>query len=103
MRQRVDTGYRKAEVRVELVGDPERVGLDRELEQLRIAFERPRGFDDSELAEVALRQLDSPELVGPASNEADSPHRGATGANGLNEHRLIEERSDQELPFLRDG
>jgi hypothetical protein len=99
----IDTGYGETEIGVELVGDPKGIGLDRQLEQLGVAVEGSGGFNDPEKSQVVFRKLDPTKLMGPASNQSHRPHRRAPRANGLDEHRLVEERPDKELTFFRNG
>src|SRR5262249_13406609 len=92
VRQRVDSRDREAEVRIELVGNPEGVGLDSESQELAVAVVGQRGVLDLETSQLSARQRDAPELL---ALQSDQPHRPAIGtarANSLHPHRFAEER-----------
>ena len=72
MRQRIDTRDREAEVGVELVGDPQRIGLEAEAQEASVAVEGVPGVQNREMRELVRRARSFPVnliLVGKAKDE----------------------------------
>jgi hypothetical protein len=40
--------------------------------------------------------------MSPASNQANRPHSGPRRTDGFDQHRLAEQRADEELTLFRD-
>ena len=102
MRQRVHAGDGEAEVRVELVGDAERVGLQRKTQPPPVALVGARGVGDGEAGHVLGGERNAQEALRAHADQAHIPTAGAVLAHGLYAHGLGELRAGERLA-LRDG
>ena len=92
VRERIDPGNREPEVRVELVGDAECVGLEAESQQAAIAVEGVPGVQNGEVCKICGGQRDSAEALGLHPDEPHDPACGSVRLDSLNPHRLAEKR-----------
>src|SRR5262249_24936172 len=99
VRQGVYAGDRQAEVGVELVGDAERVRLDAEPQELAVAVKPAGRITDLELAEVLGGERNLAEAFGLQPDQARNPG-GSGGTDRFHPHRLVEERTGQDQPWL---
>ncbi len=100
--KRVHAGNGQSEVRIELVGDAERVGLDSETKQLPVAAVVERRVQDGELLDVRRVQRYSTEPFAVHAYQTGDPGSRTIGAHGFHPHRLAEERAGDNLS-LADG
>jgi len=92
VRQRIDAGDRKAEIRVELVGDAERVRLNPEAEPDRVPRETARGFLEPQRREVRKRHVEPTKPLRLDPDQTDRPRPGPVLLNGFDPVRFAEER-----------
>jgi hypothetical protein len=97
MRQRIDTRNRKAEIRIELVCDPERVRLKPEPEKPAVAAERVLRFEDLDEFQVLGSHSHLAEALGIGADETHHPSRRTIGVHGFHPHRLVEKRAREDL------
>jgi hypothetical protein len=84
------TEDRNPKVRIEFVGNPERVRLQTKSQQTPITLIREAGIGDGKVLEVSLSQRNPPELLRTQADQASNPGLRPVGANGLHPHRLAE-------------
>ena len=97
MRQRIDARDREPEVRIELVGNAERIGLKPKPQQAAVAVERVLRVDDGDPVEIGRGQRDLAEPLGLQPHQTNHPARRAVDQHGLDPHRLTEERTGEDL------
>src|SRR5262249_34561467 len=98
MRERINSGYGEAEVRIELVGDAERVRLKAETQEPTIAVEGLGSIQDVEPFEISGGQRDLPEALSLNAHEPYRPASRPTPLDGLDTHRLAERCPTEDLP-----
>ena len=95
--QRIDSGQRQPEIRVELVGDAQGVCLEAEAQESAVAGVGAGGVGDGQRGNVRVRQRDPAEPLRVLPDEADGPGFGAVRGDGLHAHRLAELRPAHDL------
>ena len=103
VRQRVHAGDREPEVRVELPGDPERIGLEPEPKQPAVAVVVKARLQNCQSVEVRVRQRDLAKALGLGANEPDGPGAVSALMDRLNAHRLAEQGAGEDLARPNTG
>ena len=99
VRQRIDVRDRETEVRVELVGDAQRVCLQAQPQMPPVAVERRGSVNDLQSSDLVLAQR---HLAERACGLADQPYYYVTvaaGSDGDDLHGFVERPSPQDLPI----
>lgn len=99
VRQRVHPRDGQAEVRVELVTDAQRIGLDRGPQEPPVTPVGESRFGDCQVRDVLSGQPDPAELLRLSANQTGHPDAGTAQVDGLHLHRLAEERPGEDLPL----
>ena len=103
VRQRVDARDREPEIRIELVGDSERIGLEAEAQKPPVAFVGESGIGYGQGREVGGGERNPAEPLGLLADETCDPGIGPVRTNGFHPHRFVELRPDQDLSFPDGG
>jgi len=99
VRQRVNARDGEAKVRIELVGDAKRVGLQSQPQEAAVPVVAESRIQDSEGTNVAVGESYLTELLRLCADKPHSPSAVATDPHNLYAHRLIEERADDDTTF----
>jgi len=97
VRERVDAGNRQAEVRIELVGDPERVGLEAQPQQAAISVEGVPDLKGVQACQILGRERHLSETLGACADQSNRPRARPVGLDGFHAHRLVEEGTRHDL------
>ena len=103
MRQRVDARDRETEIGIELVGDPESIGLKAEPKQPTIAGEGVPRVENREALQILGGYRHLAEALGVCSDQAHDPTCRAVRLHGFHPHRLVEKRADEDLTNANCG
>ena len=103
VREGVHAGDRETEIRVELIGDAQGMGLEAETKEPSVAVVGEGGVGDLQIREVVRGQGDAAKPFRPQADEASLPSVGAVRANGLDPDRLVEQRAGENLSLAQGG
>ena len=103
VRQRVDARDRQREVRVELPGDAEDVGLQPQPQQRAVPVVPEAAVAHGQPGQVGRAEHDLAEALGPRADQTERPAGGTRRGDGLHPHRLVEERPGENLACAGSG
>ena len=98
--QRIHSRDGQSEVWVELVGDAEGVGLEPEPQEPSVAIIGQSGVGDGQFSDVGRGQRSAPKPLRPLPDEACLDGIRTVRADRLHSHRLVEQRTSQQLSFM---
>ena len=97
VRERVYPGDGKTEVRVEFVGDAERVGLKAEAQESAVPVVGGAGAGNLKGREVVCGESHLAEELRLRADQTRDPRAGAVGTHRLDPHRFAEQGAGQDL------